>query len=106
MGVFVVLAMLLIPLAATAVPHDTADIVPTGILLAQKGPQNLLPNQGARIGTKQAASRVKQKYQSSKILSINLIRSKGPAVYRVKTLSASGVVKYVYVDGTTGDVFE
>ncbi len=106
MRVFVVLAMLLIPLAATAVPDDTADIMPAGILLAQKGPQNLLPNQGARIGTKQAASRVKQRYQGSKILSIDLIQSKGPSVYRVKTLSASGVVKYVFVDGTTGDVFE
>ena len=106
MRVFVVLAMLLIPVAATAVPHDRVDIVPAAILLAQRGPTSLLPNQGAKIGTKQAASRVKQKYQGSKILSINLIQSKGPAVYRVKTLSASGVVKYVYVDGTTGDVFE
>lgn len=106
MRVFVVLVMLLIPVAATAVSHDTADIMPAGILLAQGGPSSLLPNQGAKINTRQAATRVKQKYHSSKILSIDLIQSKGPAVYRVKTLSASGVVKYVYVDGTTGDVFE
>ncbi len=115
MRVLVVLAMLLIPLAATAVHHDTAnivlydtaDVMLDDILLAQRGPSSLLPNQdGARISSKQAASRVKQRYQDSKILSINLIQSKGPAVYRVKTLSASGVVKYVFVDGTTGDVFE
>ena len=82
MRVFVVLAMLLIPLAATAVPHDTADTTLADILLAQRGPTSLLPNQGGpRFGTKQAAS-------------------------RVKTLSADGVVKYVFVDGTTGDVFE
>ncbi len=103
MRVFVVLVMLLSPLTAHAVPHGTV----ANILLAQGGPQNLLPNQsGARISSKQAASRVKQKYQGSKILSINLIQSKGPAVYRAKTLSADGVVKYVFVDGTTGDVFE
>ncbi|MBQ74523.1 MAG: hypothetical protein CMQ20_05790 [Gammaproteobacteria bacterium] len=102
MRLFVVLAMLLIPMAATAASYD-----PAGYLLAQRGPQNLLPQQdGARISSKQAASRVKQKYQNSKILSINLIKGRGPAVYKVKTLSASGVVKYVFVDGTSGDVFE
>ena len=107
MRVFIILSMLLSPLAATAVPHDTAGIMLADMMLAQRGPANLLPHQsGPRIGSKQATSRVKQKYRDSKILSINLIRSKGPAVYRVKTLSASGVVKYVFVDGTTGDVFE
>ena len=105
MRVFVVLAILLIPVAATAVPHDRADIMPAAIVLAQS-PTGLLPNQGPRISSREAASRVKQRYKSSKILSINLIQSKGPAVYRVKTLSASGVVKYVFVDGATGDVFE
>ena len=107
MRVFVVMAMLLIPLWAGALAHDSTGVMLADVMLAQRAPGNLLPNQGgARIGIKQATSRVKQKYRHSKILSINLIPSKGTAVYRVKTLSANGVVKYVFVDGTTGDVFE
>ena len=111
MRVFVVmvtiLAMPLIPLTAVADPFSAVDILSADILLAQGGVQNLLPKQsGAKITTKQAASTVKQIYQGSKILSINLIKSKGPPVYRVKTLLARGVVKYVYVDGVTGDAFE
>jgi uncharacterized membrane protein YkoI len=107
MRVFVVLAMLLSSLSVTAGPHASADTMSPEFVLAQRGPQNLLPGQNsARVGTKQAASRVKQKYQDRKILSINLIQSRGPAVYRVKTLSSRGVVKYVFVDGNSGDVFE
>ncbi len=110
MRVFVVrvmvLAMLLFPLAGTANPFNSVDLISVN-MLAQRGPLSILPKQaGARISSKQATSRVKQKYRDSKILSINLIKSKGPSVYRVKTLTASAVVKYVYVDGTTGDVFE
>ena len=59
-----------------------------------------------RLGRKQATDKVKQRYREHKILSINLISSKGPATYRVKTLSSDGVVKYVFVDGNNGDVFE
>ena len=67
---------------------------------------SLLPSQSARVSSKEATVSVKQRYGDSKILSINLIESKGPPVYRLKTLSSDGVVKYVFVDGTTGDVFE
>ena len=67
---------------------------------------SLLPSQSARVSSKEATVSVKQRYGNSKILSINLIESKGPPVYRLKTLSSDGVVKYVFVDGTTGDVFE
>ena len=67
---------------------------------------SLVPNQSASISNKQAASLVKQRYRNSKVLSLNLIQSKGPPVYRVKTLSSDGVVKVVFVDGTSGAVFE
>lgn len=82
-------------------PHGLA-----AIRLAAQSSQGFMPNQQAKIGTRQAATLVKKRYQASKILSINVIESKGPPVYRVKTLSSTGVVKYVFVDGTTGDVFE
>jgi uncharacterized membrane protein YkoI len=71
-----------------------------------QGSQSYLPNQQAKITNRKATSLVKQKYQASKVLSINLIESQGPPVYRVKTLSSSGVVKYVFVDGTSGHVFD
>ncbi len=70
-------------------------------------PQGILPNQrGPRIGDKQAAANVRAAYSNHKILSVQLIETRGPTVYRVKTLSEAGVVKYVFVDGTSGDVFE
>jgi hypothetical protein len=61
---------------------------------------------GPRIKNRQAASLVKKRYVNARILSISLIESKGPPVYRVKTLSDDGIVKYVFVDGQSGDVFE
>ncbi len=100
MRFFLIMAMLLLP------PVLEAKMSAPGPLLAAGNANQLLPGQKARITNKRAASLVKQHYRSSKILSINLIRSKGPPVYRVKTLSSSGVVRYVYVDGITGDVFE
>jgi uncharacterized membrane protein YkoI len=101
MRVLLVTLMLLFSLGATAMPHGIA-----AIRLAAQGSQGFMPNQQAKIGSKQATSLVKQRYQGSKILSINMIDSKGPPVYRVKTLSSDGVVKYVFVDGITGAVFE
>ena len=65
-----------------------------------------VPKPAIRLGRKQATDKVKQRYREHKILSINLISSKGPATYRVKTLSSDGVVKYVFVDGNSGEVFE
>ncbi len=95
----VLLLPLVMPVNAVARPAYFGE-------LSANSPANLLPNQKARIGNKQAASMVKQRYKASKILSINMIESQGPPVYRVKTLSASGIVKYVFVDGTTGEIFE
>lgn len=75
------------------------------------GVQGLVPNQlapGNRSGisNKRAASLVKERYSSSRILGVSLLDDKGPPVYRVRTLSANGVVKSVFVDGNSGEVFE
>lgn len=59
----------------------------------------------AAIDARQAAAAVKQRYEGT-ILSIRLMENKGPPVYRVKTLSTAGVVKVVFVDGQTGEVYE
>lgn len=95
MRVLLVMILLSLCLAAFAMPQGSGVIT----LAAVEGQQ-------VRIGSGQAATLVKQRYQGSKILSINMIDSKGPPVYRVKTLSSTGVVKYVFVDGITGAVFE
>ncbi len=65
-----------------------------------------VPRPAVRLGLKQATDKVQQRYHKHKVLSVNLISSKGPATYRVKTLSSKGVVKYVFVDGNSGEVFE
>ena len=81
--------------AAAVVTAAVTTDAPNIILLAAK----------SRIDAKQAAATVKQKL-GGKVLSVKLIESKGPPVYRVKTLSRSGVVKVVFVDGQSGKVFD
>ena len=79
------------------------------LLLAERSnasPRHIQGPQKARINNQQAASRAKRRFPDSKILSIRLIRSDGPAVYRVKMLSERGVVKFIFVDGNNGEVFE
>jgi len=58
------------------------------------------------ISTKGAASLVKERYSSSKVLGVTLLDERGPRIYRVRTLSPNGVVKSVFVDGRSGEVFE
>ncbi len=59
-----------------------------------------------RVSNQRAAELVKRRYSGSRVLGVSLIDSKGPPVYRVKTLSDKGVVRSVFVDGTSGEVFE
>ncbi|MBL4679914.1 MAG: PepSY domain-containing protein [Pseudomonadales bacterium] len=63
-------------------------------------------NAKPKINRKKAASKAKRAYPDSKILSVKLIKSGGPTVYKLKMLSSDGIVKYVFVDGQTGSVFE
>ena len=62
--------------------------------------------QKVRVSNQQAASKVKRRYPDSKILSVKLMHSGGPPVYRFKILSGGKVVKQVFVDGISGDLFE
>lgn len=91
---------------AAAQTPEQEFVIAARDFLPHSQPQGILPSPSARISNKEAAARVRQSYRDHKILSVNLIESKGPPVYRVKTLSEDGVVKYVFVDGTSGDVFE
>jgi hypothetical protein len=77
---------------------DFMHPAPKGLVSTERTP---------KVGNQQAVERVKHAFSDYKILSLRLMESaKGPPVYRVKTLSPEGVVKYVYVDGISGDVFE
>lgn len=72
----------------------------------RKAPDNFLPGKSrSRSGSREAASQAKQRYPESKILSINPVRN-SERQYRVKLLSNDGVVKYVFVDATNGEVFD
>ena len=65
----------------------------------------LQSDQKPRIGNQQAVSKAKKTYPGNEILSVKLLDSKGPPVYRIKMIK-QGVVKLVYVDGINGEVFE
>lgn len=66
---------------------------------------NLLPGRPrSRVGNQEAASRAKQRFPDSKILSVNLDRGEGR--YRIKLLTNGGIVKYVFVDENDGEVFQ
>ena len=71
-------------------------------------PSNLVEDRGShvKISSRRAASLVKQRYGDARVLGVQLLEKGGSPVYRVKTLSTDGVVKSVFVDGNSGDVFE
>jgi uncharacterized membrane protein YkoI len=77
-----------------------------GLVPNQLVPNQLVPGNRTGISNKRAASLVKERYSSSRILGVSLLDDKGPQVYRVRTLSPNGVVKSVFVDGNSGEVFE
>ena len=70
------------------------------------GPKQFLPANNRKSGHQKAITQVKNRFPKSRILSVNLLERGGVSTYRVKTLSQTGVVKYVFVDAATGDVFE
>lgn len=55
------------------------------------------------LNSGQVASLVKQQCQGCRILSVTS-SSRGAGIYRVKTLSGQGVVKYVFVDSQSGAI--
>ena len=68
---------------------------------------NLVEDRSApRINSRAAASKVKQRFPGSRVLGVSLLDKGGSPMYRVKTLSTNGVVKSVFVDGNSGDVFD
>lgn len=57
------------------------------------------------MGSQQVAALVKRECNGCRILSVRMAPGQGPQVYKVKTLSSQGVIKYVFVDGDSGSVF-
>ena len=58
------------------------------------------------IKQNKVASLVRKQHSNSRILNIVLTERAGLPVYKVKTLSSDGVLKHVYVDGRSGEVFD
>lgn len=100
-----VLVITVLLLAAPAVAGWDRGAVIAAFDPGNNEPTPLVSNR-IRIADHQATALVRKRYPNSKVLSVRLIESKGPPVYRVKTLSSEGVVKHVFVDGNSGDVFE
>lgn len=105
LSVFLIVAgLLLLGGTATAMAADERRKAPPGI---QGDPTSrLAPDRGTRISNARAASLVKQRHNTTKILGVSLLERGGSPVYKVKTLSPKGVVKSVFVDGRTGEVFD
>lgn len=61
--------------------------------------------QNPGMGSQQVAELVKRQCIDCKILSVRMAPGHGSQVYKVKTLSSEGIVKYVFVDGENGSVF-
>lgn len=69
-------------------------------------PNRLMPAPRPGISNQRAASLVMERYSGSRILGVSLMDAQGPPVYKVRTLSPNGVVRSVFVDGNSGEVFE
>ena len=59
-----------------------------------------------KVDNQAAARLVKKHYRQRRILGIKLVDASPGARYRIKTLSETGVVAFVYVDAETGSVSE
>ncbi len=79
---------------------------PVAAQAAPAGPQSFLPSQQQNAGNKRAIASVKQRYPGVRVLSVNAVERRGGRAFRVKTLNAEGVVKFVFVDSRTGQVVE
>ena len=73
------------------------------VTLAQKIQQLDYATSEATI-SKAAAIKIAKNEVKGKVLSAKLIKSKGPAVYRVKMLVSDSRVRTVFVDGMNGKV--
>ena len=103
-------ALLLASLGLSAAPNPGDRPRPRG------EPANGLPvlnaynpgarNRGPAIDNQSAARRVKERFQDRRILGIKMMQHSNKMVYRVKTLSEDGVVKFVNVDAESGALTE
>ncbi|MBT4162761.1 MAG: PepSY domain-containing protein [Gammaproteobacteria bacterium] len=66
----------------------------------------LAPSTKGRISNSRAASLVKKKYSGTRVLGVSRLERGDSPMFKVRTLSKDGVVKSVFVDGRTGEVFE
>ena len=76
----------------------------TVLQAAQYSAANVVGEQKQKTISKRQAIAAAKRQVNGKVLSANLIKSKGPAVYRVKMLVSEKRVRTVFVDGRTGSV--
>lgn len=102
--IWISLALLTFMSSVHAGPFDRPGQM--GQIAEFKLPENkFLPSKPRpRAGEKKAASYAKSAFPDAKILSVNYMQRDGS--YRVKLLSQGGVVKYIYVNPDSGEVFE
>jgi len=82
-----------------------ASLPGVDVQAANKGAQQLAAKTTKTISKKKAINAAKSQVKG-KVLSANLIGSKGPPVYRIKMLVGESRVRTVFVDGVTGKVIQ
>lgn len=104
------LFLLLVFACVPDAPADHHEGINEGV---QKSLQNSLARQNRLpvprpdiISNQRAASLVKEHHSGSRVLGVSLLDEQGPPVYKVRTLSPQGVVRSIFVDGNSGEVFE
>ena len=58
------------------------------------------------ISSSRAAALVKQRYKGARVLGVTRLDEGGAPLYKIRTLSKDGVVRSVFVDSKTGEVFQ
>ena len=102
---------LLILLSALSLPvhgdrHGKQEVRGQLGILPSPLPEKLTRDSLKEISGKHAITLVKQRHATSRVLGFSLLDEAGAPVYRVRTLSPDGVVRSVFVDGLTGEVFD
>ena len=74
--------------------------------LAPQPRASLAVEPAAAISSSRAAALVRQHYKGARVLGVTRLDEGGAPLYKIRTLSKEGVVRSVFVDSKTGEVFQ
>jgi len=78
----------------------------SGRELAPQPRASLAVEPAAAVSSSRAAALVRQHYKGARVLGVTRLDEGGAPLYKIRTLSKEGVVRSVFVDSKTGEVFQ